>query len=58
MSKLQRRIQPGQLRELVLIFLIIMMMVFFSTQIENYFSPRFFMSDLGSIRSLPVDSIL
>ncbi len=42
MSKLQGRIRPGQLRELVLIFLIVLMMVFFSTQIENYFSPRFF----------------
>lgn len=42
MSKLQARIRPGQLRELVLIFLIILMMILFSTQIENYFSPRFF----------------
>ena len=42
MSKLQGRIRPGQLRELVLIFLIILMMILFSTQIENYFSPRFF----------------
>src|SRR5210317_384807 len=42
MTRLQGRIRPGQLRELVLIFLIIVMMVFFSTQIENYFSPRFF----------------
>ena len=42
MRQLQGRIRPGQLRELVLIFLIIVMTVFFSTQIENYFSPRFF----------------
>ncbi len=36
------RVRPGQLRELVLIVLIILMMLFFSMQIENYFSPRFF----------------
>lgn len=42
MSTLRNRIQPEQLRELVLLFLIILMMIFFSTQIENYFNPRFF----------------
>lgn len=36
------RVRPGQLRELVLIVLIILMMLFFAIQIENYFSPRFF----------------
>ena len=42
MNKLKQHIRPGQLREFVLIFLIIVMMVLFSSQIENYFSPRFF----------------
>ncbi len=42
MNKLKERIRPGQLREWVLLFLIILMMLLFSTQIENYFSPRFF----------------
>ncbi|HFE67676.1 MAG TPA: ABC transporter permease [Chloroflexi bacterium] len=42
MSRLRNRIRPEQLRELVLLFLIILMMVFFSAQIENYFNPRFF----------------
>ncbi len=41
-SSIRSRVRPGQLRELVLILLIILMMIFFSTQIENYFSPRFF----------------
>ena len=36
------RVRPGQLRELVLILLIALMMLFFSTQIDDYFSPRFF----------------
>lgn len=42
MNKLKERVRPGQLREWVLLFLIILMMLLFSTQIENYFSPRFF----------------
>jgi rhamnose transport system permease protein len=42
LSRFKSRVRPGQLRELVLILLIALMMIFFSTQIENYFSPRFF----------------
>lgn len=42
MIPLRNRLRPEQLRELVLLFLIILMMVFFSVQIENYFNPRFF----------------
>lgn len=42
MNKLMRRFQPEQLREFILLILILLMMVFFSTQIQNYFSPRFF----------------
>lgn len=42
MSWFKKHIRPAQLRELVLIFLILLMMFLFSTQIENYFSPRFF----------------
>ncbi|NOX60448.1 MAG: ABC transporter permease [Chloroflexi bacterium] len=42
MSRLMRHFQPEQLRELVLFILILLMMFFFSTQIQNYFSPRFF----------------
>lgn len=42
MKALMRRMQPEQLRELVLLLLILLMMFFFSTQIQRYFSPRFF----------------
>ncbi len=42
MNRLMQRIQPEQLREFVLFILILLMMFFFSTQIQNYFSPRFF----------------
>ncbi len=42
MNKLMRRFQPEQLREFVLLILILLMMLFFSTQIQHYFSPRFF----------------
>lgn len=41
-NSFKSRVRPGQLRELILILLIVLMMIFFSTQIENYFSPRFF----------------
>jgi rhamnose transport system permease protein len=42
MNALRRRFQPEQIRELVLIALIIGIIIFFGTQIENYFSPRTF----------------
>jgi len=42
MNALRRRFQPEQIRELVLIALIIGIILFFGTQIENYFSPRTF----------------
>ncbi len=42
MSTLRRYIRPEQVRWLVLVFLIIAIALFFSTQVENYFSARFF----------------
>ena len=42
MSTLRRRFQPDQIRELVTLLLIVLVLLFFGTQIENYFSPRFF----------------
>lgn len=42
MNALRRRFQPEQMRELVLIALIIGILFFFGAQIENYFSPRTF----------------
>jgi rhamnose transport system permease protein len=42
MSAIQRYLRPGQIRELSLVLLIGVVLVFFSTQIENFLSPRFF----------------
>ena len=42
MNALRRRIQPDQLRELVTVLLILLTLLFFGTQIDNYFNPRFF----------------
>ncbi len=42
MTWLRRRFQPEQIRELVLLALILGILLFFGTQIENYFSPRTF----------------
>lgn len=42
MNALMRRFRPEQIRELVLVVLIILVIIFFATQIENYLSPRFF----------------
>ncbi len=42
MEALKRTIQPEQIRELSLVVLIIAALLFFGTQIENYYSPRLF----------------
>jgi rhamnose transport system permease protein len=42
MATLRRYFRPEQLRELSLVFLIVLIMMFFASQIEGYFSPRIF----------------
>ncbi len=42
MNALRRRFRPEQIRELVLVFLIILVIIFFGTQIDNYYNARFF----------------
>ncbi len=42
MNALIRRIRPEQIRELVLVLLIILIILFFGSQIDNYFNARFF----------------
>jgi rhamnose transport system permease protein len=42
MNALLRRFRPEQVRVLILLLIIIFVLLFFGTQIENYFSPRFF----------------
>lgn len=57
MNNLKKSIRPGQLREFVLVFLILLMMFLFSTQIENYFSPRFFNRISTSVAIIAVVAI-
>jgi rhamnose transport system permease protein len=42
MKRLTRYLRPEQLREFSLIFLMVLVFLFFGTQIEGYFSPRIF----------------
>ncbi|HSR32776.1 MAG TPA: ABC transporter permease [Anaerolineae bacterium] len=42
MNTLRRRFQPDQIREFVTLLLIVIVLLFFGTQIDNYFNPRFF----------------
>ena len=42
MNALKRRFRPEQIRELVLVLLIFLAIIFFGTQIENYYNARFF----------------
>ena len=42
MRALRRHLRPEQIRELVLLLLIVLVIVFFGTQIPNYYSARFF----------------
>lgn len=42
MNRLMRAIRPEQIRELSLVFLIVLAVLFFGTQIENYYSGRTF----------------
>jgi rhamnose transport system permease protein len=57
MNALRRRFQPEQIRELVLIALIIGIIIFFGTQIENYFSPRTFTRISTSVAVVPVVAV-
>ena len=41
-ERLMRYFRPEQLRELSLVFLIVLIFLFFGTQIQGYFSPRIF----------------
>lgn len=42
MKTIRRLIHPDQIRELVLVLLILLIVLFFGSQIENYYSPRLF----------------
>jgi rhamnose transport system permease protein len=57
MNALMRRFRPEQLRELVLVFLIILVILFFGTQIDNYYSARFFNRVSTSVAIIAVIAI-
>ncbi len=57
MNAIRRRFQPEQIRELVLIALIIGILIFFGTQIDNYFSPRTFTRISTSVAVIAVVAV-
>lgn len=57
MNAIRRRFQPEQVRELVLIALILGVLIFFGTQIENYFSPRTFTRISTSVAVIAVVAV-
>jgi rhamnose transport system permease protein len=57
MNAIRRRFQPEQIRELVLLVLIIGIILFFGTQIENYFSARTFNRISSSVAVIAVVAV-
>lgn len=56
-ATLKRYIRPEQIRELSLVLLIAVVLLFFSTQIENFLSPRFFNRIAADIAIIAVVAI-
>ena len=57
MNFLKRTIRPDQIRELSLLLLIVLAILFFGTQIENYYSPRLFNRLSTSVAILAVVAV-
>jgi rhamnose transport system permease protein len=57
MERVKRYFRPEQLRELSLVFLIVLIFLFFGTQIEGYFSPRIFSRVLSDVAIIAVVAI-
>jgi rhamnose transport system permease protein len=57
MEAVKRRIRPGQIRELSLVLIIILAILFFGSQIENYFNPRLFNRISTSVAILVVVAV-
>lgn len=57
MSALIRRLRPEQLREWVLVLLIILAIIFFGSQIENYYNARFFIRISTSVAIIAVVAV-
>jgi rhamnose transport system permease protein len=56
-NTLRRYLRPEQVRELSLLLLIFAVLLFFSTQIENYLSPRFFNRIAGDVAIITVVAV-
>lgn len=57
MNFFTRTIRPEQIRELVLVLLIVLVIIFFGTQIEGYYSPRTFNRISTSVAILVVVAV-
>ena len=57
MDWLRRRLRPEQIREWSLVLLIVLAVLFFSTQIENYLTPRTFNRISTSVAILAVVAV-
>lgn len=57
MDRLRHNVRPEQIRELVLVLLIILAILFFGSQIENYYHPRTFNRITTSIAILVVVAV-
>jgi rhamnose transport system permease protein len=57
MERLTRYFRPEQLREFSLVFLIVLIFLFFGTQIEGYFSPRIFSRVFSDVAIIAVVAI-
>lgn len=57
MNALIRRLRPEQIRELVLVLIIFFTILFFGTQIENYYNARFFNRVSTSVAIIAVVAI-
>ena len=57
MKAIQRAIRPEQIRVLSLVLIIFLIVIFFGTQIENYFNPRLFNRITTSVAILVVVAV-
>jgi rhamnose transport system permease protein len=57
MNTLKRSFRPEQIREFSLLFIIILVVLFFGSQIENYYSPRLFNRITTSVAILLVVAV-
>src|SRR5690349_7647258 len=57
MTSLRRLFRPQQMRELSLLLILILIVLFFGTQIEGYFSPRMFNRVAGTVALITIVAV-